>query len=324
MKERLKNIIDERVRIANQVFILPHVHVDADALASSICMSLIVNKLHKKDYILLNLHNIEFSSNDSILYIKRKFQDKVLFITKDDYDKLKSDKDQVIIVDFNKEHLMPYHNLDFSRRNVVVIDHHLYGQDIIPTQYKYINPTESSTCEIMLDLLNMYKIEISHDLASILLSGIYLDSFENPKRVNVKTYATIAELLIKGAKFEEVKKWFKPNRESEDKIDYLVSGKRLVDNRVSISTGKDNIIYTKAELAKAATRLLNITRDASFVFGFIDKDELQVSARSKGGINVAHIMEQMGGGGTKTCAASTISTNNMEENVKKLVKIIKK
>ena len=62
---------------------------------------------------------------------------------------------------------------------------------------------------------------------------------------------------------------------------------------------------------------------ASFVI-FISGDQISVSARSLGDLNVQLVMEQMGGGGHMTMAGAQITGSTMSEVREKLVDIVSK
>lgn len=71
-------------------------------------------------------------------------------------------------------------------------------------------------------------------------------------------------------------------------------------------------------VAQAADELLNITGiQASFVFVKI-KDEVFISARSLGDINVQIILEGLGGGGHMTMAGAKLESVTIDEAIEKL------
>lgn len=76
--------------------------------------------------------------------------------------------------------------------------------------------------------------------------------------------------------------------------------------------------------AKAADELLNITGiQASFVFVKI-RDEVYISGRSLGDINVQLILEALGGGGHMTMAGAKLKNVTVDEALEKLKIVIKK
>ena len=52
--KKLKSVLEERINLCDQVFIVPHLGIDFDAIASSIALTLIANKYKKPNYIILD------------------------------------------------------------------------------------------------------------------------------------------------------------------------------------------------------------------------------------------------------------------------------
>ena len=104
----------------------------------------------------------------------------------------------------------------------------------------------------------------------------------------------------------------------------VLANTNYVNDNIVISKGSKDEIYRKEDLAKVADSLLQFNEiETSFVIGLIDKDEIGISARSTGLTNVGKIMEKLGGGGSKTEAATRIATNDIDEVEKKLNSILK-
>ena len=89
-----------------------------------------------------------------------------------------------------------------------------------------------------------------------------------------------------------------------------------------------DIVYMhlrREDLAKIADTLLFFNEvEAAFVVAKIDKDEVGVSARSTGDIDIAKIMEKMNGGGDKYNGATKIGTEPISKVVEKLKSILDK
>ena len=82
-------------------------------------------------------------------------------------------------------------------------------------------------------------------------------------------------------------------------------------------------ISTKEELAEIAEELLKFEYvEASFAIGQLKKNEVGISARSIGNINVCEIMKLLGGGGHLTNAASQISNSTVKEVERKIIKVL--
>ena len=79
-------------------------------------------------------------------------------------------------MDTNKEYLLQDKNLLQLVDKVVVIDHHDTGAGSIKSGLLCIDNNTSSTCEMISDLFDKEKIEVNKQVATMLLSGIVLDT----------------------------------------------------------------------------------------------------------------------------------------------------
>ena len=85
----------------------------------------------------------------------------------------------------------------------------------------------------------------------------------------------------------------------------------------------DDEHYERKDLAVIAEELLKFDEvEASFVIGRLDDETVYVSARSIGLINVESYMEQLGGGGHTTEAATSMKNKTLMEVKDELIKIL--
>lgn len=85
--------------------------------------------------------------------------------------------------------------------------------------------------------------------------------------------------------------------------------------------GDSDTLYTREELAKVADYLLKYRNiDATFALGLTNEDIINISARSKGNIDVSDVMREMGGGGNEFSAASQINNSTLEDTKDKLTR----
>ena len=84
-------------------------------------------------------------------------------------------------------------------------------------------------------------------------------------------------------------------------------------------------IYMKGVAAQAADELLGVADvSASFVLSKTGNDEISISGRSLGAVNVQLIAETLGGGGHQTMAGSQLKGITFEEATEKLKTAIDK
>lgn len=319
--KELKSVLETEIARVNQVFIIPHKNADFDALASAIGMSLIVKKLNKPVYIILEEDPTKIEPG-----VKKMVEDinnSVSIINLDSYKNLKSNADLLITVDVNKDYLVCCNEyLDFFKSKIL-IDHHNEDDKTIKTEYKYICPNISSTAEIITELLCMFKIKYTPMIANFLLSGIYLDTNKYTKNTSSKTMSIVSKLLDRGADIIKVNEFFEEDFYSDRKVQDLVSKANFITYSIALCIADDNIEYTKEELAKVADYLLRYKVDAAFAMGKIDEELISISARSKGKLDVSKIMKVFDGGGNIYSGASKIQDSTMKELALKLEKVIR-
>src|SRR5699024_12009746 len=86
--------------------------------------------------------------------------------------------------------------------------------------------------------------------------------------------------------------------------------------KLGIASGEDKDVYDSVTAAQAADTLLSMRNvDASFVVYLREDGRVGISARSLGTINVQRTMEELGGGGHLSNAATQISDVTVSEAV---------
>lgn len=314
-----KPILEERIKSAEQVFLSPHLNADFDTIASCIGMALIVKKLGKQPYIIMDEDPILMEPGVKIIVdevrklIINKDGETIPIITTGGYKKLQGDNDLLITLDLNKKYLTGCKDYLDSFKDIVVIDHHQGDQSTIDTPYTYINPDVSSVSELMVELLCAYSIKFDKRIADYLLAGIYLDTDKFKRNTKAVTMALVTKLMEKGADLERVNELFAEDFYSDRKVQDLVSQATFFTYNVATVVASPIERFNREQLAKVADYLLRFRADASFAVGHINDDTISISARSKGAINVGAIMSDFGGGGSNHSAAGKIVGEDIAE-----------
>jgi ribosomal protein L9 len=150
-------------------------------------------------------------------------------------------------------------------------------------------------------------VTISSLEATIMLTGIVVDTNNFMYRTGSRTYEAAAYLRTHGADSIKVKNFL---RESLDEIrlkSQLLSLAEVVLGRFSMVVIPDDIKPDRTLLAKVSDEQLAIDHiEASFTIGALSDGTIGVSARSIDRFNVQDLMEQLGGGGHLNNAATQI------------------
>ena len=319
--KNLKINLEQKILQSENVVIVPHAGIDFDAIGSAIGISLIVKKLKKASFILIDdpIYKIDHGVQLIIEDAKNNYP----ILNKEKYSQISTPNDLFILTDVNKSHMVCLKDELKNKDNIVIIDHHNEDTSTIESNYKYIDPDISSASEIVTKLLNLYKIKPNCEVANYLLAGIYLDTNKLTKNISSETMKTVAFLLESGANMNTVTDLFVEDFNSDRRVQELVSKAKIITYSIALILADEGVEYTKEELAKAADYLLKYKVDAAFSIGNIGDNTISISARSKEKINVGSIMQELNGGGNQHSAAAKLENTTIEDANKKLMKLIK-
>ena len=296
-------IIDKRrelnkaIRGSKNVFLMAHKDLDLDALGSCIGLSTILDQKKKNCYIIIDDKNHELG----VEKVLRELEGCIKIIKSEEVDRYlytKLSKNLLIILDTNKTDLVQSKDILKKIEKKVIIDHHDTSKTTIKGALTIIDNEVSSTCEMIAELVEHYDVELEPYYATVLLSGIVLDTNNFTLKTTAETYYAAYYLSSLGASAKKVQYLLK-----QDIMDYTERQKLLADiqtinNRIAFTKATPYTIYRREDLAKVADTLLFFNNiEASFVIGKIGKDTVGISARSLGNYNISKILEKLGGGG---------------------------
>lgn len=317
--QALVNIIND----SSNVFIMGHIKPDIDCLGAAVGIHSVVNLLHKSCHIVLN--NPNESTKLILEKIKEENEYKDAFIHSRDCEDKMDKNSLLIIVDVHSEGYVESMDLVNKFSRIVIIDHHRRTTDLIKgSLLSYIEPYASSTSELVTEMLP-YMVEkpnIKTIEAEALLAGICVDTKNFYFKTGVRTFEAASFLRRLGADTIEIKKFFSYNLKTYLKRAEIIKSANIYNNIAIAVCPKQ--IESVLLAAQAADELLNITGiQASFVFVKI-KDEIFISGRSLGDINVQVILETLGGGGHITMAGAKLEHITVDEALVQLKDAIKK
>lgn len=317
--KELKKLITKELLLSKEVFLVAHNNLDLDAFASMAGFSLISKKFKNKTYIIINDKEIEPATKQAIDTIKTKLN----IIKLSEAKKLITPKSILFILDTNKPKLISCKDLISKFKNVIVIDHHTKSTETLKTKNLYIEEKATSTCEIVANLLNKFRVKVPKQYATVMLGGIALDTNNFMYKMTRKAFFSCYYLSTKGADVDEAQMYLKQDLEEYVNRSKMVANTKI-DGEIAIATGQKGKIYTSQELAKTADLLLEFKGiKTSFAIGYLEKNKVGISTRSIKRINAGKLMEQFGGGGNKTEAAAVIeniTVKKVEEQIKEKIK----
>ena len=164
--------------------------------------------------------------------------------------------------------------------------------------------------------------KVSPLIATIMLSGIEIDTNSFNVKTTAETYEAAAFLAKMGADNVIKQELLKESKDEFVRRQEFVRDSFMINRNMAMCILDDNI-YDKEDLATIAEELLQFDEvEASFSIGKLSKTTIGVSARSIGKINVEEIMTQLGGGGHITEAAAQIKKSSIDKVKKAIIEIV--
>jgi c-di-AMP phosphodiesterase-like protein len=308
---------------SSNVFIMGHKNPDTDCIGAAIGINSAVKLLNKSCSILLDNKN---SASKSI--VDKIMEDPAYentFINSETCRQNLKEDSLLIIVDVHNKGYVQDYELVKEFKKIVIIDHHRRLTDAIEgALLSYIETYASSTSELVTEMLQ-YMIEnpkIKPIEAEALLAGICVDTKNFYFKTGVRTFEAAGFLRRLGADTIDIKKLFAEDLDTYVKKAEIIKSAEVKDG-TAIAICPPEIEDTVLA-AQAADELLNITGiQASFVLVKIE-NEIFISGRSMGDVNVQIILETLGGGGHMSMAGAKLSDITLEEAVDTVKKAIDK
>ena len=232
----------------------------------------------------------------------------------------------LIVVDANNFSILEAPEIAANSFKTVVIDHHIKkGEFENEPHLTYIDPSASSTCELISEILEQTLPVgvLRKEEANVMMAGIMVDTKNFTRTVGTRTFAAALYLRGTGASSEYARTFFEEPFENYAAEAKFASGARIYRNQIAITaiegTGSPN---DRIAAAKASDKLLTVRNiNAAFALILLG-DTVHISARSNGTINVQLILEKIGGGGHFDMAGAALAGNTLESAEQRLTEAI--
>jgi len=297
--KRLGSIIGEA---KNAIAIVMQDNPDPDALASAMSLKLIIEKMGKTADIIYG-GKVGYEENKALINLL-EIEAMPIFKIKDigTYSK-------VALIEAS----IPGENNSLPKevRPDIIIDHHPYDPAKVSADYIDIRPEIGATSTIMVEYLTELGLEISEELATLLLYGIKTDTGSFTRGATVKDLQAVA-LLYPKASQELLTKIETPLMSSEtlDVLGEAIKNRRSIGSLLLANAG---FIRDRDTLPQAADHMLKLEGIATVLVYGLTKDMVHISGRNKDiRIHLGEAMETAFGdigeaGGHPTAAAARIN-----------------
>ncbi|MDD3924288.1 MAG: DHH family phosphoesterase, partial [Erysipelotrichaceae bacterium] len=322
MAQTLKELIEQ----AHNVIIVGHKEMDFDCMGAAIGMSRIVSTYNKVVSIVFNENDIEDKLADAMRRFGDKLYERMNFINEIEALSLLEDDTLVIMVDHHDVNQTNAQQVIERAKRIVVIDHHRRRSDFtFMPLLAYIESGASSVSELVTELFpyQLSKVNISETEATIMFTGILIDTNHFKIRTGSRTFEAAAQLKSFGADPQEADDLLKDTYEDFSLKTSILKYCEKLDNGVIIAPYNGNKILSRSLMSQVANEIMALQDvEAAFVIAKIDDEEVGLSARSAGNINVQIIVEQMHGGGHFTAAAMQREKTSVEDIDRELRSIL--
>lgn len=322
----MESIFNDVKKIMNKydtIVLTGHKNIDLDALGACLGFYRMAHHLKKEVYIYLE-DNISVKSTRRALKRLQKNNININFIKKEQVKKLDLSKTLLIVLDLHQKNMLDYPELVDLIENKMVIDHHIKNKAVISnTKLTYINSKLSSMVEFVVYFLGYYNLSVHPVIATIMLTGMEIDTNSYNIKTSYKTYEAAAKLSLMGA--NNIDKQSLLQEKIEDYIERinLLKTSYMINSNMAMCIVPTDKLCNKTDLAIIAEKLLEFDKvEASFALGYTEENVVNISSRSLGRINVQKIMNKLGGGGHASEAAAEITDMELNEVKEKIIEIV--
>lgn len=231
----------------------------------------------------------------------------------------------LVLVDHSDPIRSQFSDIASKVNNIVVIDHHRKIDTFHETvKLSYVEPSASSTCELVTEMLEsaISSQNLLKEEADMMLAGVLLDTKQFTRNTGTRTFGAAQYLRGAGANPTDVYALFKTapddlKKESRFHTAIHIYGDK---NNIALSSCEGETDETYRIIAsKAADKMLTLKGiEAAFTLVKIG-DQIHISGRSTGTINVQLILEKLHGGGHFDVAGAQVvneSVMNVLETLK--------
>ncbi len=323
----LAQTLADCIKNSNDVYIMGHNDADLDAIGSSLGLYYFAKTYKEKVKIIFSEELMENKARSAFKQTCSQEDLKLITISPQEAIENIKKNSLLILTDVHQPSRCMSPELVEKASKIAVIDHHRRTEEFVEKPvFKHIESVASSACEIVTEFIHYCKdrIEISPKSATLMLSGILLDTNNYRNKTSGTTYDASRLLKDFGADNDIASSFLK-----EDYNEYLLKTKikgtvETIIPGIVLCRSDDDYNIDRSMLAIVAQELLNIQGiKACFVIGRIGDNTIGISGRSDGTINCQVLMEKFNGGGHFVAAAAQIVNSNVEaiyDDVKNQIK----
>ena len=311
--------LSELLASTDQVIVMGHAYPDLDVVGAvaGVCA------IARKKGVPIRAVRAPYPAEEQVRQLMALPEYRGLFVPAEEALRLAGPNTVVVVVDTNRPEQVQAQELLESCNRVAVIDHHRRAATYIEgAALNYHEPYASSASELVTELLQYIAdpTDLMRAEAEALLAGIVLDTKNFSMRTGGRTFEAAAFLRRAGADTAEVKRLFQNDLEGTIAKYSIIQNAKMYREGIAVAVVDHTVGRITA--AQAADELLGLKGvKASFVV-YRSGENVLMSARSLGEVNVQVILEALGGGGNSTTAGGKVTDSDPETVRKRLLEAI--
>ena len=318
------------IRNSSNVIIMGHAVADMDAIGACLGMKAVCDYCKKPVKVVYDPKNTERKTRSAMTATFSREELEKLTVSPDDALALLKANTLVIVCDIHRPTMTMAPKVLEKATKVMVIDHHRRSEEFIESPvFNYIEPSASSSCEMIAELIHYSsanpRINIPSAYATVMLSGIFMDSnYFKSKSCGIRTFEASMILKEMGADNSIADDFLKDDFEEYALITHIISSLKTPYYGVVYCLADEEDIIEQATLAKVGNQCMQMKGvNACFVIGRTGANETRISCRSDGTVNVQLLAEKMNGGGHFTMAAGAFKNTPIDKVEEKLLDVLK-
>ncbi len=309
------NQLTAQIARADNVIIMGHRYGDFDSFGASVGIARLCMLCGVKTHIAIELRDKNLEPCIKMMQSTDIYEQ--MFVDNAEAHELVGPDTLIILVDHNQIERAQFADIAKKVNTVAIIDHHR-KIDVVPDSVRlsYIEPSASSACELVAEMLEnaISSQNLLTEVADMLLAGILLDTKQFTRNTGTRTFGAAQYLRGAGASPSDVYSMFKTSADDLSKESRFHTSILIYRNNIAISAcdGDTDESY-RIIASKAADKMLTLREiDAAFTLVRIG-DQIHISGRSNGTVNVQLILEKLHGGGHFDVAGAQVVSESVTE-----------
>lgn len=298
---------------ADNVLIMGHRYGDFDSFGAAIGVARIAMTCGVKVNIAVDFRDKNLEPCIRMMQTTEQYAQ--LFVDNADGLDLVGRDTLLVLVDHNDPARSQFADIAAKVNTIAIVDHHRKSDTFHEAvKLYYVEPSASSACELVTEMLEsaISSQNLLKEEADMMLAGVLLDTKQFTRNTGTRTFGAAQYLRGAGANPTDVYALFKTAP------DDLIKEARF---HAAIEIYRDNIAVSSCEgttdasyriiASKAADKMLTLQGiEAAFTLVKIG-DQIHISARSSGKINVQLILEKLHGGGHFDVAGAQVVSESI-------------